>query len=468
MKWNAFILLLSLCFWPHDAARAATSTNAANPTKATSAASVTNAANPAQLVYNSKTTLDAYNSVGRKDPKWDADARKCLSAYARLCSWTNDVPTELIQEVRTNLARAMTLGCDDPFMRYLHFRFEDPDIGDASAYRAVASDLQQSKYPDIRKFYATMLAEDAYLSAAPRRSELAVILGAATSFLGKALDDPTIPLKEADDACNLLMTRTTDADPKPWRRYQILEPGLTNRWKGTTMSLLAKGRGLISYAWQARGSGFADTVSETGWKLMDERMNLAADTLESAWKADPHDARICVEMMWVELAQNRGRDRMELWFQRGMKIDPGNRELCNAKLEYLRPRWHGSLKEMIAFGRECTVKTNVGCRLHLMLSDAHFEASREIMDDTERAAYWKKPNVWPDIQFTFEKFFELHPEEVGYRHNYARYATWCSQWPEFLKQVKLFPDTNYAYFGGSEKFNGLVKTAEEQVKKQPR
>src|SRR5213592_2646900 len=123
MKWNAFILLLSLCFWPHDAARAATSTNAANPTKATSAASVTNAANPAQLVYNSKTTLDAYNSVGRKDPKWDADARKCLSAYARLCSWTNDVPTELIQEVRTNLARALTLGCDDPFMRYLHFRF---------------------------------------------------------------------------------------------------------------------------------------------------------------------------------------------------------------------------------------------------------------------------------------------------------------------------------------------------------
>src|SRR5262249_14937642 len=86
LKWNAFILLLSFWLWPHDATRAATNSNAANTTKTTSAASVTNATNPAQLVYNSKTTLEAYNSVGRRDPKWDAYARKCLSAYARLCS----------------------------------------------------------------------------------------------------------------------------------------------------------------------------------------------------------------------------------------------------------------------------------------------------------------------------------------------------------------------------------------------
>jgi len=119
---------------------------------------------------------------------------------------------------------------------------------------------------------------------------------------------------------------------------------------------------------------------------------------------------------------------------------------------------------MIDFGRECTANTNWSGGVRLMLADAHYEASREIQDKEERAAYWKQPNVWKDVTFAYEQFFKLYPQEVGYRYNYAMYASRCGQWQEFLTQVKLFPSTNYAYFGGMDRFNEMVRYAQEHVK----
>ena len=168
----------------------------------------------------------------------------------------------------------------------------------------------------------------------------------------------------------------------------------------------------------------------------------------------------------MELGQGKGRERLELWFQRGMKLDPANYGLCADKMEYIRPRWYGSINDMIAFGRECTLNTNWSGSVRLMLADAHYEASREIQDSAKRAAYWQKANVWSDIQFSYQQFFKLFPNEVGYRHNYALYAVRCGQWQEVLNQIKLFPTTNVAYFGGQDQFNKMVKVAEDHVKKQ--
>jgi len=33
-----------------------------------------------------------------------------------------------------------------------------------------------------------------------------------------------------------------------------------------------------------------------------------------------------------------------------------------------------------------------------MLAEAHYEASREIQDDSQRAAYCRQPGVWEDFR----------------------------------------------------------------------
>ena len=112
-----------------------------------------------------------------------------------------------------------------------------------------------------------------------------------------------------------------------------------------------------------------------------------------------------------------------------------------------------------------TLNTNYTGSVRLLLADAHYEASRELQDESSRSAYWQRTNVWSDIQLAFSQFFKLYPDKAGYRHNYARYAAWCGQWQEFENQVKLFPSTNYSYFGGVDRFNQMVTYAAQQTKK---
>jgi hypothetical protein len=216
----------------------------------------------------------------------------------------------------------------------------------------------------------------------------------------------------------------------------------------------------------ARGGSYTNTVSDQGLKLMRERLEIANEALTAAWKLNPHDPKICRALIHVELGQGKGREQMELWFQRGMQIDPANHDLCMDKLEYLRPRWYGSTKEMIDFGRECMMNTNWSGSVRLMLADAHQEAYREIQDGSQRAVYWKAPEAWSDIRAAYEQFFKLYPQENGYRQNYIQLAGWCGQWLEVLNQLKQLTYTNYAFFGGFERFNGMLQYAERQAQTQ--
>jgi hypothetical protein len=57
----------------------------------------------------------------------------------------------------------------------------------------------------------------------------------------------------------------------------------------------------VGYAWQARGGGYADSVTEEGWELYGERIALAADLLAKA-------ARLKEKCpFWFETMQNAGQ-----------------------------------------------------------------------------------------------------------------------------------------------------------------
>ena len=61
----------------------------------------------------------------------------------------------------------------------------------------------------------------------------------------------------------------------------------------------------------------------------------------------------------------------------------------------------------------------------------------------------------------FETFFAAHPEEIGWRHNYAWVAYKAEEWDDLRKQIPLLGEINYSYFGGKEAFEEMVRKAEE-------
>src|SRR5689334_2262820 len=117
----------------------------------------TNGMSPELLSYNLKTSVEAYDRVGRKNPKWDADAKACLKTFAELRSVTNGMTKELVGSLNTNLPTSIARGCDDPMVRYLHARFVLGSTKSAAemalVFNEIASALEKSAYPAILKYY---------------------------------------------------------------------------------------------------------------------------------------------------------------------------------------------------------------------------------------------------------------------------------------------------------------------------
>ena len=176
-------------------------------------------------------------------------------------------------------------------------------------------------------------------------------------------------------------------------------------------------------------------------------------------EVDPKDGRLPMQMITVASAQSKGLPEMRRWWEKAMEANPNNYDACDSLLYFLLPKWYGSREIMLAFGRECATSDKFGGTVPLILSDAHEMYNREY--GPKDGSYWLEPDVWPDVKLSFEKFFKLNPNAIGWRHNYARYAYWCQQWDVLQEQIGLMGnDINYSYFGGREKYDEMIKLAE--------
>jgi hypothetical protein len=215
-------------------------------------------------------------------------------------------------------------------------------------------------------------------------------------------------------------------------------------------------------AWKARGTGGSDTVTEEGWKGFKDHLAVAEQALTEGWKVDPTSSRIATEMLSVELGQGKGRERMELWFERAMKTDHKNYDACTRKLNYLQPKWYGSVKAMREFGWQCATNRAYQGSANLMLVDVH----RAIAMESGEAGYYRIPVVWEDLHAAFENFFERNPDAEEYHYNYAWYAEACGH-PEVVAEQLAFlkEPINYRYFGGKEAFEEMKRRALAAAKK---
>jgi len=424
-----------------------------------------------RLAWNLKTTVGAYQNIGNTDPKWDEAATNALAEFAASRAYTLSADEDWTTIIRTNCDAAVQAGCDDPLIRYLYIRFSMSQTNSpqdfAGAFRSMADDMQHSSYPNIRKFYAALrTAEQLKFAAGNIREtppEVHQYRHLAVTNLINALDEKQMPAGEAYDACRDMLAALKQNESQYKDCYSRIQKSFILKRPDESDSWLLEGLAQIDLAWFARGSGYANTVTDDQWKAFRADLASAAESLNKAWKLNPKDPRIPIEMMTVDLGQGQGRDQMELWFGRAMELDPNNYDACSSKLYYLEPKWYGSAADMLDFGRECVASPNWGGRVPLILVDAHYNICNEYADPSERTNYWKQPQVWADIKSAYDKFFELNPAAVGYYYAYALYAYRAEQWDVFNGLIQKLEPVNYAYFGGQDEFNKMVLAAKENA-----
>lgn len=430
----------------------------------------------AALSWNLEALVGAYEKLGRKSPAWDKAAKEALRLYAELRLPHATVSTEAGGRLGLSLFTAVQAGCDDPLIQFLHTLYylhpgKNPSIGLIQTAVQAADDLDHSGYAEVWKFLAALRTAEVLNSAAQNDTnnlpELERFRTAAAHHLVHLIQDPANPESAGREACqDWIQSRDLRHAPLE-EAYAVIEKPLFERWPNAGWALALKGQFLVKYAWEARGNGLGDTVTDQGGRLFFERLVAAQGAFEKAWQLDPTLEEVPLGMLTVELGQGQGRERMELWFQRGMALNPTNAAPCRSKMYYLEPKWHGSVEAMLAFGRECVASEKWGGQVPLMLASAH-ETLAGYLRPLERAAYWRRPEVWPDVKAAYERYFKLNPDAaIRWRHNYARYAYWCEQWEELNKQLGLLSPVDYSFFGGREAYNAMVRRAKEHLGQKP-
>jgi hypothetical protein len=425
-----------------------------------------------RLEWNLKTTVEAYDHAGFANAAWNQPARECLKEFARSLAGETSSSEPWGEIISTNAAVAMDAGCDDPLINYLFIKCSMAQTNSKEAFLAAfyktAVEMNNSSYPPIRKFYAAARAVDQmYFTygtnfAHPvEGKELWPIVNASVSA---TLADKTMPAQDAYEVAKLTSYLTSGSAEIHKRAYQVIETPLFENWPDAYTTWFFKGDYYIWLAWQARGNGYANEVTAEGWTGFSNNLTIAQDAFEHAWKLDPKQSDIADQMITVVLGQGGDRDRMELWFNRAMEANTNDYAACKQKLYYLEPKWYGSDSEQLAFGRECLQSTNWGGRVPLTLVDAH-DAIDGRYDGEERMNYWKRPEVWSDVQAAYDRFFELNPDDIAWYHNYALYAYRAEQWDKLNELIPKLGRVNYSYFGGKEKFDKMVQLAKEHGKK---
>jgi len=128
---------------------------------------------------------------------------------------------------------------------------------------------------------------------------------------------------------------------------------------------IALGEGYISYAWAARGHGYADSVSEGGWNLFNERVSKAQEMLIKAAQLKEKDPFWFEAMQTVALAQGWDKAQARELLDQAVASEPGYYHYYREHANFLLPKWYGQEGEVATFAEE--VSNRVGGQEGLFL-----------------------------------------------------------------------------------------------------
>ncbi len=116
----------------------------------------------------------------------------------------------------------------------------------------------------------------------------------------------------------------------------------------------------VSYAWDARGAGYSDTVSPNGWRLFDQRMDRAQEILQDASKLPSKCPEWYDVMLVIAKAQGWDREKEAALFREAAAAEPGYYYFYREQMSYLQPKWHGEDGEAQAFAAEEADRVGAG------------------------------------------------------------------------------------------------------------
>lgn len=140
-----------------------------------------------------------------------------------------------------------------------------------------------------------------------------------------------------------------------------------------------EGEHCLAKAWQVRGGGYANSVTDEGMSVFAHESEKARHLLQEAWELKPEDASPAVTLIYSSLSMKErpALDHMRHWFDEVLKLQVDAPVAAQHYLWGLRPRWHGKHEQMQEFGLACADTGRFDSALPWVLVQAHRDCASE-------------------------------------------------------------------------------------------
>jgi Domain of unknown function (DUF4034) len=107
-----------------------------------------------------------------------------------------------------------------------------------------------------------------------------------------------------------------------------------------------------NYAWNARGNGYADSVTEHGWELFQQRMELSGKTLAEAFAMPTKCPEWYLEMQHLVRDLGGSKEAQAAAFEKAIAFEPDYQYYYRAEAESLQEKWGGEKGDVAAFSNK--------------------------------------------------------------------------------------------------------------------
>jgi hypothetical protein len=187
------------------------------------------------------------------------------------------------------------------------------------------------------------------------------------------------------------------------------------------LARLFRGWSYVRYAWEARGSGFADSVQSDSWSVFFERLSAADADLAVAAGLAPDDPGPWVVMITCARGRQLGISELRRRYAEVERRYPFHVTACEQVLQGVAAKWGGSNEMMFDFARSVSSRAADGSGVHVLIAQAHFEAFQQSEDKDN---YWKQAGVRDEIVGAARRCF-TNPQETPRLVAYRNWFSYC-------------------------------------------
>jgi hypothetical protein len=218
-------------------------------------------------------------------------------------------------------------------------------------------------------------------------------------------------------------------DQPDWSASLSRVDDLKRKFPGKAFVALAEADYWESYAWNARGGGFASSVTPDGWRLFKERLEKAEKVLSGSRSYTSQMPGWYNEMIIVQSALDRpAAERDKIFLEGAMKYKTYYPTYFTM-LRFLSPKWGGSWDAV-----DTLVKWSVDNTRKIDGSSMYARLYWYASGDFPTGRLFKETHAsWPKMKQGFEDLMARHPKSKWNLNNFAKFACMANDQSTFLK-----------------------------------